>query len=359
MNANPTLGVADDDVDETTFVARGVATAVAPDTGLTDAQTDLLEAITHAVAGVSIDFRALAPVGPQEFAEVLRSRRLDDRQRIVHQMVLGELMLRPIPVVVAHRVAMYAEALGVNDDFVRVARRYAQGAFGLAWLDLQHKGFLDHVREASGQRPSHPFDPAQVDPDLAARWTAFADLPVGTLGRGVWELYIGRGFGIPGTEGGAPVYLAQHDFVHVLADYGTNLKGELEVFGLISRADPDPKGFAWLATLIGLFETGYISSAGFFDRDVRERHVRAPGMQLRLADAIRRGKVVCDCYGADLFEVDYHALADRPVEEVRTLLRMPPKSSGAIEEGSVGAFDLEGMSEAQRRIAAQRHGDAT
>ena len=34
------------------------------------------------------------------------------------------------------------------------------------------------------------------------------------------------------------VYLAQHDFVHVLADYGTNLKGELEVFAFIGRADP-------------------------------------------------------------------------------------------------------------------------
>jgi hypothetical protein len=167
-------------------------------------------------------------------------------------------------------------------------------------------------------------------------------------------MYDGRGFGLPGTPGGAPAYLAQHDFVHVLADYGTNLKGELEVFGLIGRADPDPKGFAWMATLIGLFETGYISSAGFFDRDVRERNIRAPGMHQRIADAIRRGKVVCDRYGVDLFEVDYYEMADRPVEEVCERLMMPPKSEGAIEGGSVGLFDLEGMSETQRRFVAQR-----
>ena len=178
-------------------------------------------------------------------------------------------------------------------------------------------------------RTPDPFEPAQVDPKLAARWVAFADLPAETLGRCVWEMYDGRGFGLPGTPGGAPAYLAQHDFVHVLADYGTNLKGELEVFGLIGRADPDPKGFAWLATLIGLFETGYISSAGFFDRDVRERNIRAPGMHQRIADAIRRGKVVCDRYGIDLFEVDYYAVADRPVGELRELLGIPPKSSGA------------------------------
>jgi hypothetical protein len=364
VDANPTRDVADDDVAEVTLVARGIATAVAPDSGLTDVQAELLEAIAQGLTGVSVDYRALEPLGSDELAEVLRDRDLDYRRRIVHHMVLAELMLRPIPVVVAHRVATYATALGVDDDFVRVARRYAQGAFGLAWIDLQRNGFVEHVREASSDEPvARPpvtpdaFEPAQLDPELAARWSAFAELPDGSLGRCVREMYDSRGFAVPGTPGGAPVYLAQHDFVHVLADYGTNLKGELEVFGLISRADPDPKGFAWLATLVGLFESGYISSAGFFDRDVRERNVRAPGMQLRLADAIRRGKVVCDGYGVDLFEVDYYGLADRPVDEIRDLLRVPPKSSAALESGSVGVFDPEGMSEKQRQFAAQRRGD--
>ena len=125
-------------------------------------------------------------------------------------------------------------------------------------------------------------------------------------------MYDGRGFALPGTPEGASPYLAQHDFVHVLADYGTNLKGELEVFALIGRADPDPKGFAWLATLIGLFETGYVEDTGFFERDVREHNIQAPGMHVRIADAIRRGKVVCERCGTDLFDVDYHALAAAP-----------------------------------------------
>jgi hypothetical protein len=352
-------GVADRDEQERMLVARGVATAVAPESGLTDAQADLLAAIANSVSGASIEFRALEPLGPEALAEVLGKRDLNTRRRIVHDMVLAELMLRPIPVVVAHRVAMYAKALDVDDDFVRIARRYAQGAFGLAWTDLQRNGFVEHVREASCQEralPAQPFEPAQLDPEVAERWHAFAELPAETLGRCVWEMYEGRGFGIPGTPGGAPVYLAQHDFVHVLADYGTNLKGELEVFGLISRADPDPKGFAWLATLIGLFESGYISSAGFFDRDVRERHARAPGMHLRLADALGRGKRVCDDYGVDLFDVDYYSLAAKPVGEVRERLRMPPKSIDAVESGSPGTFDPEGMSENQRRYAAQHAG---
>jgi hypothetical protein len=172
-------------------------------------------------------------------------------------------------------------------------------------------------------------------------------------------MYDSRGFAFPGTPGGAPAYLAQHDFVHVIADYGTNLKGELEVFAFIGRADPDPKGFAWLATLTGLFETGYIPTTGFFNRDVREPVLQAPGMHQRIADSIRRGKVVSQCYGVDLFEIDYHSLAERPVAELREMLGVPPKAPRSVEAGSVGPFAVEGMSEVQRRAMVQRRGGTT
>jgi hypothetical protein len=351
-------GPDDHDVAEVTLVARGIATAVASDDGLSDVQAALLSAIAEALTGVSVDYHDLEPLSREELADVLAARDLGYRQRIVHHMVLGELVLRPLPTVVAHRVAQYAEALGVKDDFVRVARRYAQGAYGLAWMDLQRSGFVEHVKDATADAPAAdapPWgEPPPVDAELAARWAAFEELPEGTLGRGVWELYDGRGFALPGTAHGAPPYLAQHDFMHVIADYGTNLKGELEVFACIGRADPDPKGFAWLATLIGLFETGYIADAGFFERDVRERNVRAPGMHTRIADAIRRGKRICEARDQDLFEVDFHALAKQPVEEVREVLAVAPKSAPSLEAGSAGAFELAGMSQKQQQVFAER-----
>jgi hypothetical protein len=352
------------DREEVELVARGIATAVAPDGGLTEVQARLLEAIAEALTGISVDYHALEPLGEDALADALAGRDLSYRQRIVHHMVLGELVLRPLPIAVAHRVARYAHALGITDDFVRVARRYAQGAYGLAWIDLQRSGFVEHVKDAAatpapGAHVPEPFRPAHVDTALAEQWAGYAGLPAGSLGRAVWELYDGRGFPLPGTPGGAPAYLAQHDFVHVLADYGTNLKGELEVFALIGRADPDPKGFAWLATLVGLFETGYIADAGFFSRDVRERHLGAPGMHQRLADAIRRGKIVCERHGRDLFDVDFHGLSSRPIEEVREMLAIVPKSAAAVDAGSPGAFDLDGMSENQRRVVMERRGDGT
>src|SRR5262249_9452267 len=154
------------------------------------------------------------------------------RQRIVHHMVLGELVLRPLPVDVAARVASYANALGVDDKFVRVARRFAQGALGLAWMDLRRSGFTEHLQQAdlaSVHSQIGEFDPLALpppDPELEDRWRALRELAPWTLGRGVMDMYDGRGFELPGAPAGPSPYLCQHDFVHVLADYGTNLKGE-------------------------------------------------------------------------------------------------------------------------------------
>lgn len=362
MDGRYATGIGEHDIEEVTLVARGIATAVAPDTGLTDVQAELLEAIAAALTGHRVDYRTLDPLEPTELADVLSPHDLDYRQRIVHHMVLGELVLRPIPVVVAHRVAKYAEALGVEDDFVRVARRYAQGAYGLAWMDLERSGFVEHVQNADGgsaieTHTTATAPGAAVDPGLEATWQAFAELPRDTLGYRVWDMYDSRAFALPGAPGGPDPHLAQHDFVHVLADYGTNLRGEVEVFALIGRANPDPRGFAWLATLIGLFETGYIATSGFFNRDVREPVIQVPGMHLRVADGIRRGKVIAQCQERDLLDVDYHELAPLPVDEVRAMLGVPPKSTDALGAGSAPLRSLEGMSETQRRVFTQRRGD--
>jgi len=159
-----------------------------------------------------------------------------------------------------------------------------------------------------------------------------------------------RGFDFPGARYGVSAYLAQHDFVHVVADYGTQLEGELEVFTLIGRADPDPRGFAWLATVVGLFETGYVHQQGFFRADVQDRHLATTGMTDRMADALVRGKAVAEGLRRDLLSVDYHELAPLPLAEVRARLHVPAKGAAATAAGSPGIRDREGMSDRQRDV---------
>jgi hypothetical protein len=346
--------------DEVRAVARGIATAVSPDAGLTEVQASLLRAVTKALTDVDLDYATLEPMQPEELAAVLGCRGPEYRQRIVHHMVLGEMVLTPLPPGVAARVGLFAHALGVDDDFVRIARRYADGALGLAWCDLRRNGFEERWDD-SRMAPLHtracfanPFDQPRLDSALADRWARLESLPAGTLGRGVWEMYRDRAFAFPGEPGGASAYLAQHDFAHVIADFGTNLEGELEAFSFMGRADPDPKGFAWIATVVGLFETGYVHEQGFLHMDVRERHARGPGMSARLADALKRGKTVAEGFGTDLFAVDYHEFAPLPIEEVREHLHVPPKSPAALAAGSPSVFDREGMSDNQRAAASER-----
>lgn len=351
-------GSAGSQADEALIVARGIATAVASEGVLTTIQVSLLEAVRAALTGVDVDFSGLEPLGPEALAQQLEQKPASFRHRVVQDMVLGELVLRPIPPEVARRVEAYAQALGIDDRFVRVARRYAQGAFGLAWLDLQRSGFAEHWERArmdqlkTSVKLEHQLAAGVEDPVLADAWMGFSDLAPGTLGRSVWEMYRTRGFGLPGSIGGASAYLAQHDFVHVIADYGTNLNGELEVFALIGRADPDPKGFAWLATLIGLFGTGYVADAGFFSGDLQERRLDSTEMHVRIADALRRGRNLCDRLGVDLLELDYHELAARPVAEVRAELGTDSKGAPAMSVGSPGVFDRAGMSRIQQTHAA-------
>lgn len=342
--------------EDATLIARGIASAVKPDTGLEPVQISLMGSVVAALLGIEVDFGSLDPLGAEELAAALSDRSDEFRQRVVHHMVLGELVLRPIPQAVARRVAAYADALAIDDQFVRIARRYAQGAFGLAWLDLHQSGFSEHWEMARTDqlkttvKLEHQLAAGVEDPLLAEVWARFEHLPPGTLGRGMWDMYRGRGFALPGSIGGASAYLAQHDFVHVLADYGTNLNGELEVFSLIARADPDPKGFAWLATLVGLFETGYVADAGFFTGDLKEPRLESPEMHARVADALYRGRVLCDRLRTDLLEVDYHQFADQPIDDVRAELGFEPKSP--VAAGSPGLFDLAGMSKNQQAFAA-------
>jgi hypothetical protein len=349
-------------IEEIYAVSRAIATAVAPGGVLTPVQAPLLGALTKALTDVEVDYAALEPISADELSTALVGHSELYRQRIVQHMVLGELVLHPVPRDVAARVTEYATALGIDDDYVRLARRYAEGALGVAWVELRRDGFLAHWDE-NDQVPLHtkaasadPWEYAPADAELAARWNAFADLELGTLGRSVWEMYRARGFRAPGTEGEVSAYLAQHDFVHVLADYGTTMAGELEVFAFCGRADPEPKGFAWLATMIGLFETGHVHEQGFFKMDVHEHPLEQPGMALRLAHAIQRGKQTSEVLGRDLFAIDYHELAAVSVEEVRDHLAIPPKGEDAKLAGSSGAFDPDGMSEVLRALGLARAG---
>ncbi|MFL6112825.1 MAG: hypothetical protein ACJ786_15950, partial [Catenulispora sp.] len=236
------------DAAEVACVARGVISAVAPEGVLSGLQQTLLAAMFHSMTGFDVDPAAVqaelavTPYGPRDLARDLARRDAAFRGRIVQTMVTAELVLDPLPAAVAARVAEFAAELSVHDDLEDVLLGSAERGQRLAAIDFDRNGYLhdfdlthaDHLHVGHSAL-SGPWTPVEDDPALAARWAALGELPAGTLGRGVYDFYKSRGFSFPGAPGSAPPLLAQHDWVHILADYGTRVESEIEVFAFIAR----------------------------------------------------------------------------------------------------------------------------
>jgi hypothetical protein len=290
-------------------------------------------------------------------------------------MLLAEMLLVPLSPEVAEHVETYAAWLGVDDDMLRVTRRVAHGSLGLALIDFKRSGYFeqmlatppDHLHVSSALEDAWQF--RCDDATLYARWHALAECPEGSLGHGVWRFYRARGFTFPGHPDSAPPNLAQHDWVHVLADYGSTVEGEIEVFGLISRANDDPRAFSLLAMVLGLFETGYLyGAAGLFEYSTHHLSGDAERMATRLADAMYRGAMVgwhLDDRGrsteTDLMATDWFQYARWPIEQVREHLGVLPKSERALQAGSKDPWEAGGISpyQLQRgRAAAEQRAEA-
>ena len=196
------------------MLARGMTSAIAPKPGLKSLQQLLMSAIVRAMTGFAVETRDLEPVGAADFAQSLAARNLAFRTRIVQNMILGELILEPIPPAVAARVREFAAELCVDDNDLR-GRVLAAGALDVAAADFARDGYLAAVdpgrlRAVHAEALSQACAAETQDPVLAAQWSALEELPVGTLGRGVADFYRDRGFVYPGQPGSAPPLLAQH-----------------------------------------------------------------------------------------------------------------------------------------------------
>jgi hypothetical protein len=335
---------------EVRVITGGVAGAVERDGRLGSLQRLMLEALIESMTGFVVPATAVPRLGPDQFAHAMSARNESFRSRMVQLMLLCALVLDPLPESVVNRVDAYAAELGVSNDMLRVARRLARGSFGLALVDFQRSGYMaswDPTRSAA-LHTSHELTEAWEqrvhDEDLAQRWLSLRDLPEGTLGREVAKFYDARGFAFPGMPGSAPPLLAQHDWVHVLAEYGSTVESEIEVFGFIARANDDPRAFSLLAQIVCLFETGYSATGmGLFEYD--RGHLSHAGMAVRLADAMRRGALCAAAnQSIDFLALDWFAHAGSPVDEVRARLGVQPKAARAIEVGSVTPWEVGGIS---------------
>src|SRR3989442_475044 len=184
-----TLVLTRPDADEVEAAARGVASAAAPSSGLTEFQRILIESVFRAMTGHPVDLRSFTPMTAEEFATLMARRDLAFRSRMVQAMLTPALVLRPLPAEVADHIAAFARELGVDDAMVDIAREFSHGAIGLAAFDFDRNGYTaewapeDAAALHTSAALSSAWDVAVKDPELAGRWASLAQLPAGALGR--------------------------------------------------------------------------------------------------------------------------------------------------------------------------------
>ena len=143
------------DAAEAAFVMRGFVSAAAGPGGLTEIQRLLFEALMRSLTGHRIDAASAEPVTAAVFADGLARRNAAFRSRIVQLMVLGEMVLTPIPAEVSERVARVRQRAGG----VRRARlggavvRARQPGHGCGRLRAQRLSRRHRARHLAAHQP--------------------------------------------------------------------------------------------------------------------------------------------------------------------------------------------------------------
>ena len=324
--------------DYTIAMARGVVGAFG---GMEDA-TDVQRRFGRALFDLNVDSAGaeelLAPLDPEGLAEAIPG--VAERNTFMNILAIFELMARPVPKNLERNTERYGLALGVSPPLLGAVRHLTGEHYALAYLDLaRHSWYVKRTLNDSAHGRLYELLRSELaylglaDKGIAAKWRALGDLPDGTWGKEVDNFYEDRGFPRPGEAHGIYELGARHDWIHVLADYDTDPIGELEVFGLISAGMAEPRGFTMLAVTLGIYQTGTITHMhGKRVMTATSDALDAPDAAERFARAMVRG---ANCPIDMMDDVDFFAMADRPLDQVRAEFKL----DATIQTGGVKASD--------------------
>lgn len=282
-------------------------------------QCDVLRQVVHHLTGADVDPAHLEPMDVADVAATVVDPAL--RRRLVQAVVALELLDDPTRELARH-VRRFARELDVEEPMVAAARRAAHGQLALMYADIQRNSY--YTEEAKEEvlhghlwrllRSKFAYSNLVASHAIQQRWASLADMPEGSLGRTTAEFYRVHHFPLPGARRGIGEVGAQHDFVHVLADYPPTPEGEIDVFAFIAASMSDPKGFVQLVMTLGLFQNSTITHvAGKKVAIARGGTLADPGAACRFGDALHRGT---ECR-VDALGIDHFAVADQPLDRLR------------------------------------------
>ena len=324
------------------IVARAVIAACRLDGWKVPTQPKLLRTLFHELLGTDYDFESLEPTTVEDVAATLASA--EERHELVQLMCAIEILCEEPSREMERSVAGWAADLGVQERSLRYLRELTEGEvrksledfYRLNWIgDLSHRqpGF-GKLRKLGAEAYTTTLEP---DESIASRYAKLASCPTGSIGRHLHEFYQKRGFAFPGEAGAASEAVALHDWIHLLADYGTTPLGEIEVLSFMNGSSNTPGAFLGLVGALALFESGIIG-AGFVTVAYPHQGLSRDRGTERMAEAVTRGNA---CNTDLLLDVEFFSMADEPLLELRERFGIPPRSAWVRELDPWGALDTE------------------
>lgn len=178
------------------------------------------------------DINTLPAAEPADLVAVLKDRAIAEeamKYLAIMAMVDGSLDHDKLK-----RVLEYSRALDIEADYLTDLVEAASGHLAWATADMWRKNF-DSVlsRSSEGLDPGmwiRPYEGANADPALVARYEALGRLPRNTFGKALWDFDKTNGYPFPGDPTALnAAFGTPHDSTHVISGYDTSARGELLV----------------------------------------------------------------------------------------------------------------------------------
>lgn len=178
------------------------------------------------------DISTLPAAEPADLVAVLKDRAIAEeamKYLAIMAMVDGSLDHDKLK-----RVLEYSRALDIEADYLTDLVEAASGHLAWATADMWRKNF-DSVlsRSSEGLDPGmwiRPYEGANADPALVARYEALGRLPRNTFGKALWDFDKTNGYPFPGDPTALnAAFGTPHDSTHVISGYDTSARGELLV----------------------------------------------------------------------------------------------------------------------------------
>jgi len=268
---------------------------------------------------VDIDFEHHPPIDAANAVRQLHSA--NERKELLELLIAFEMLCSPIPESLSNAIDDWAKVLQCETDVLELSRDLARNAIAQATSDFYRHNWIgegNHQEDPAFQQlvqqyGNHAYGLCvQEDPKEFAKWDNLKNCPEGSLGRHLWDFYQQRGFKLPGQIGAGNASLAHHDWIHLIAEYDTTPVGELEVTAFMASSSQFHGVTLGFIGAISILETGLLHS--FYGADKFGKALSSADGIDRLARAIQRGQ---SCRVDPLLDIDYFAVADRPLKEIR------------------------------------------